>query len=162
MDPFELALTNIGAEIARAASAYEVRWTWLALRRVNPDIAAKIDRQRKLYEAAKSGRSIHELRDQGEALVRGYRKAVEVMEASMEPEDNYLVGQCPRTGWRIVIGHNPAQAQLGGEAEGCAWFTPDEVAALFAETDGAKALMSVKSAWPGATVQSVKVTGQDA
>lgn len=158
MDAFEKAIDELNAAVARAASAYEVRWSWLALRRVSPVIADKLDRQRNLYEAAKAEGSLGELREQGEALVRGYRKAVEIMEQEREPEDQYLVGQCPRTGWRIVIGHNPEQARIGGEAEGCAWFTPDEIAALFAETRGAQLLMEAKRAWPGATITAVTPT----
>jgi hypothetical protein len=156
MDPFNKTLDQLNAEIARAASAYEVRWSWLALHRVSPVIAEKLDRQRDLYNAAKASGSISELRDQGEALIRGYRKAVQVMEEEREPEDNYLVGQDPATGWRIVIGHNPAQAQLGGEAEGCAWFTPDEIAALFAESRAAKLMLEVKRAFRGSSIANVK------
>lgn len=156
MDAFDKVLSELNAEIARAASAYEVRWSWLALRRVSPVIADKLERQRELWFAAKASGSISELRAQGEGLIRGYRKAVEVLEEEREPEDNYLVGQCPQTGWRIVIGHNPAQAQLGGEAEGCAWFTPDEIAALFAESPAAKTMLEVKRAFRGSSIANVK------
>lgn len=158
MDVYERTLDEMNATIARAASAYEARWSWLALRRVDPDIAGRLDRQRKLYETAKATRSIDGVTQQGQGLCRGYRKAVEAMEAAQEPEDNYLVGQCPRTGLRIVISDNPGVAQTAGESMGCGWFSPDEIAALFADTEGARALMAVKRAWPGATIQSVTST----
>jgi hypothetical protein len=66
------------------------------------------------------------------AMCRGYAKAFQVLQAAAEPDDGYQLGQDPRTGFRVAIGHQkPAAArirELYGEA--VVWITPDEVAGI--------------------------------
>jgi hypothetical protein len=148
LTPFERRLAELTKRITDAATAFEKRWTLAALRRVNPDIAGRLGKQIDLWHAAVKLNDVGAIEKQGEAMVRGYRKAAEVLTDAQEPDDAYLVGQ-GSTGLRLVIGHSPAQA----DAEpGAIFFTPDELAELLPTFGGEafQALLKIKRAFPGA------------
>lgn len=144
------AFATMMREVTEAASAFESRWTLAALRRVNPDIGGRLHAQVALWREAATSGSAEAIDKQGGALVRGYRKAVEVMSV-VEP-DAYVVGRCPDSGFTLVIGHCPATAKEAAEAEGegAVWLTPDEVANLLPKLSGFATLAAIKRAFPGA------------
>jgi hypothetical protein len=148
--PFERKLATLTGDITEAAAAFEARWTLAGLRRTNPGIGERLVAQVELWHAAAAGGSAEAIEAQGMALVRGYRKAVEIM-STVEP-DAYVVGKCQETGFTVVIGHCPATAKHAADAEGkdAVWLTPDEVANLLPKLSGFQTIAEIKRAFPGA------------
>ena len=136
-----------------AAAAYEARWTLPALRRVDPDLAQLLDEQRTLFFAALASGDLADIREHGEAMVRGWLKAIARMAA--EPDNAYLVGVDPATGTRVAISTQRASEGRVREQHGddILFLTPDEVAAIAATIHPAAA---VKTLWPGATITQVR------
>jgi hypothetical protein len=135
---FDQTLSELCREITEAALSYERRWTNSALQRVEPEIARKLDSQRARWAKASVTGDEDEILLQGRALCRGYRKAVEVMEAANEPEDSFVLGRDPRTGFTVAIGHQKAAADRVVELHGdsVVFVSPDEVAAILAGLEG--------------------------
>lgn len=148
--PFERKLATLTGDITAVASAFEARWTMAALNRVNPEIGRRLTAQIGLWHAAASSGTAEAVEAQGNALVRGYRKAIEIM-STVEP-DAYVVGKCQETGFTVVIGHCPATAKEAAHAEGpdACWLTPDEVANLLPKLSGFNTIAAIKRAFPGA------------
>lgn len=148
--PFEQRLGALTRDITDAATAFEARWTTAALRRHHPEIGERLHAQVLLWHAAVASGATDAIERQGAAMVRGYRKAVEMM-SIVEPEA-YVVGRCPDTGLTVVIGHCPATAQAAAEAEGseAIHLTPDEVANLLPKLSGFATIAAIKRAFPGA------------
>jgi hypothetical protein len=141
-------------EVSKAAANYERRWTWAALKRVDPDIATRLFAQRDLFGRAAVTGTGDEVEVHAAALCRGYAAAVKALEAADEPDDAYLLGRDPRSGFTVAVGHQKAAADRVAELHGqsVVWVSPDEVAALFAQLRGEDALWTVKRAFPGAEV----------
>ena len=136
-------------ETAQAAMALESRWTMLALRRVDADVARRLHEQRNLFDAACFSGTEAEIADHGAALCRGYAMAVRLLEQAGEPDDAYLIGQCPVSGTKVAIGHQRAAAQRVRDLHGdrVVWLTPDECARMLSAY---QTLARVKQLWPGA------------
>jgi hypothetical protein len=76
-----------------AAVAYEARWSYAALARVDRALADRFEEQRHLYwDARRSGDRVA-LEEQAAAMVRAYDAITQAMEA--QPDDAYVVGQDP-------------------------------------------------------------------
>lgn len=146
------------AETSKAASMIERRWTKAALKRVDPDLAQRLKEQRDLFDKALVTGSAEEIEAHGGAMCRGYAVALKTLEASGEPDDSYMLGSDPRTGYRVAIGHMKAAADRVAEVHGqsVVWISPDEVAALMAGMEGFKQLAAVKQLFPGAEVIDVR------
>lgn len=141
--------------VSKAAIAFESRWARLTLHRVDPALSQKLWRQSQLFDRAREDGNIDVLEKQAGGLVRGYAAAVAVMQASGEPDDAYLIGECPMTGLRIALGHSTAVFSLpDGDRPGMPWFSPDEIATLLAtSTDPAiKFALQAKQVFAGAQV----------
>lgn len=145
------------AEVSLAASALERRWTTMALKRVDADVAQRLREQRGLFDEVCISGSADEIEGHGAAMCRGYAAAIRALEAAGEPDDAYLLGQDPRSGFRVAIGHQKAAAERVGEVCGAqtVWVTPDEVAAVLAGLEGFKALAAIKRIFPGAEIVDV-------
>jgi hypothetical protein len=143
--------------VTEAAVAFERRWTLAALKRVNPDIHHRLLEQRGLFDKAATTGTPKEIEDHGAAMVRGYAKAVSVLEAVGEPDNAYLLGQDPRTGFRVAIGEQKAAAARVVELHGRSviWITPDEVAAIIANIEAFKPIATIKRLFPGAEILDV-------
>ena len=145
------------ADTAAAASAFEARWTVQALRRVSPDIHRRLlgkDEQRDIFDRAVFDGDPDEIELQGAALCRGWRAAVKAMEAAAEPDDAYFVGMDPRTGCKVAVGPSRGSVERVQEIDGSSvtFLTPDEVATLYAATEGFKAIDAIKQRFPGAEI----------
>lgn len=140
------------AETGQSAATFERRWTWLALKRVNPELSRLFQEQRDLFDKAVITGDASEVEMHGAATCRGYAAIVKAMEAAAEPDNAYLIGQDPKTGFRIAIGHQKAAAERVVELHGksVVWTTPDELAAIMAGLESFKALASMKRLFPGA------------
>lgn len=147
---FDRKLATLTSDITDAATAFEARWTMAGLARTNPDLARRLTAQIGLWNVAAQSGSPEAVETQGSALIRGYRKAVEVM-STVEP-DAYVVGRCQETGFTVVIGHCPATAKEAAQAEGdsAVFLTPDEVANLLPKLSGFSTIAAIKRAFPGA------------
>lgn len=155
---FEARLQRLTTEITAAATAYEARWTLAALHRVDPDIHARLQRQISLWMEASRDGDEDEIVTQGEALVRGYRRAVEVMTTANESDDAYLVGKDQPSGLVIAIGHSTASAdRVAALYPEAIFVTPDEIAGLLNSLDGFGAIATMKRAWPGAIALPQKI-----
>lgn len=142
------------AEVGNAALPFEARWTWLALRRVSPDIGRRLFEQRGLFDQACLVGGDAEVAEQGAALCRGYAAAVRALEQADEPDDAYMVGFDSATGLRIAIGEQRAAVERVRELHGdrVVWVTPDECAKLLAGVEAFKLVGAVKQFFPGAEI----------
>lgn len=151
----ERALREMHAQTAEAALAFESRWTWLALRRVDADVAERLHDQRHRYTHACITGGPAEIRSEGDALCRGYRVAAQVLQDAHAVDDAYMVGRCPNTGLTIALSESAAAAARVHElyGEDVVWFTPDEIATLMASpTTLLQTTLAVKKKFPGAQV----------
>jgi len=150
----ERALRKWHAETATAALAFEARWTFLALRRVDADIAERLFEQRSRYDRACMTGTADEIEEEGAALCRGYVAAVAALQAASVEDDAYLVGRCPLTGITVAISGQRAAVVRVRELYGdeVIWLTPDEIATLVASGEQFKAIATVKRKFPGAEV----------
>lgn len=153
MTPTELA-NKWRAEVAIAAEAFEARWTVIGLRRHDHDLAVALHEQKELFAEACAIGNQNDIRDHGAALVRGYGAAVQAMEEAEIPDDSYLLGQCPTTGYKIAIGINKASLKRVVELHGqdVVWFSPDELATLAASSEAFMTVSAIKKRFPGAEV----------
>ena len=142
------------AQVATAATAFESRWTMLALRRVDADLAQRLGEQRNLFDHACITGTADEIETQGAAMCRGYAAACRALEAAGAADDAYLLGRCSRTAMVVAIGEQKAAVERVRELHGAdvVWITPDEVATLFASAEGLKMVAAVKQMFPGAEI----------
>jgi hypothetical protein len=147
------------ANVSSAASAFEGRWTMLALRRVAPTLAEDLDAQRELWHEAqflyRSRADGHdELLAQGAAMCRGYAAAVLACEDAGMEDDAYVLGRCLRTGTTVAITHQKAAGERVRELHGekVVLLSPDEVASLFGSIEALKAISAIKQRFPGAEI----------
>jgi hypothetical protein len=141
--------------VTQAALVFEARWTMAALKRVNPEVHGRLREQRSLFDQAVVTGTRAEVERHGAAMVRGWAKAVSVLEHAAEPDDAYWLGQDPGTGFRVAISYQKAAVERVRQRHGPAvvWVTPDEVAAVLAKL---KPLAAVKQKFPGAEVVEVR------
>jgi hypothetical protein len=137
--------------ITDAASAFEARWTMLALRRVDHELHEALREQQGLYYEATMHGAPGDVATQGRALVRGYAAAVNAMEQAGHHNDAYLVGR--HNGVVVVISDQKAvQSRLvdiASNGERAILMSPDEVALLMGSLEG---LSMIKQLFPGAEV----------
>jgi len=153
------------AEVAIAATAFEARWTWLALCRVDATLAQRLREQRDLFDAAMATGTGDKVEEQGAAMCRGYQAACGALERAGVPDDAYVLGSDPVTGQRVAIGAQKAAAARVKQVYGDAvpWMSTDEVAALvgLASADAMAFVNEVKKLFPGAVVTGIrKITDQ--
>jgi hypothetical protein len=74
----------IGA-VSEAAVPFESRWTWAALKRVDPDIHRRLREQLDLFDHAVDAGSTADIELHGAATCRGYMTAFQVLEGAAEP-----------------------------------------------------------------------------
>jgi hypothetical protein len=151
------------AEVQRAALTFESRWTILALKRHDPELAEKVHDQRNLFTEACIRGAPEDIEMHGESMLKGYLIASKALEAAQVHDDAYQIGECPNTGTRVVIG--PCKGSLtrvrelhdsNDALEKAIHLTPDEVATLFGSIEALKRLAQVKRQWPGVEVTGVK------
>lgn len=154
----EQAMRRWHLEVSSAASIFERRWTRHALKRVDGVLAQRLQEQRDLFDKALVTGTASEIEAHGAAMCRGYAVATKTMETSGEPDDSYVLGADPRTGFRVAIGNQKAAAERVAEIEGqpVVWISADEVAAMMAGLEGFKQLAAVKKLFPGAEVIDVR------
>ena len=152
-DRFERRLVKLTREITAAAVVYEARWTLAALRRVDPGLGARLDRQIALWGEASREGDEEDVLEQGEALCRGYAKAYEIMGAAGVEDDAYHVGRDDDL--ILAIGPSIASAERVREVlgESAVFLTPDEAAGLLRSLGGFETIAAIKRAWPGAVVE---------
>jgi hypothetical protein len=88
--------------------AVEARWTFLALLRVDADIAERLFEQRSRFNRACVTGTADDIEQEGAALCRGYAAAVAALQAARVEDDPYLVGRCSLTGTTVAIGAHRA------------------------------------------------------
>jgi hypothetical protein len=144
--------------VSEAAIPFESRWTWAALKRIDRDVHDRLRDQCTLFDCALVTGSVADIEVHGAAMCRGYTKAFQVLESAAEPDDAYQLGQDPRTGFCIAIGHQKAAADRVREVHGEAvvWITPDEVAALMANVEAFKPIDTLKRLFPGAEILDLR------
>lgn len=154
----EQAMRRWHLEASSAASIFERRWTRHALKRVDGVLAQKLHEQRGLFDKAMLTGTAAEIEAQGAAMCRGYAAATKAMEQSGEPDDAYFVGQDPKSGFRVAIGHQRAAADRVSELHGqnVVWVSADEVAEIMASLQGFKAINAVKQFFPGSEVVDIR------
>jgi hypothetical protein len=137
--------------VTAASSAFEARWTMLALKRVDGELYDALQEQQSLYYEATVQGSADDIKAHGEALVRGYAEAVFTMEQAEHPDDAYLIGR--HNGVVVVISNQKAVqtklVDLAATGERAILISPDEVALLLGSIEG---LLTIKQLFPGAEV----------
>jgi len=139
-------------KVSDAAVPFEARWTEAALRRIDPELHARFQRQRALFNAALERGTLNEVAGHGAAMVRGYLAVFTAMQAACATDDAYQLGRGPK-GLTIAIGPKPCCArvqELYGDA--VQWFSPDELATIIELDARLKALADVKRVFPGAEI----------
>jgi len=146
------ALSHWRRQVSDAALALESRWTMNALRRVDAELARRLHEQIGLFDQACITGGDDEIALHGAATCRGYSAAVAAL--GNEPDDAYLIGEDPATGFRVAIGDQRAAADRVRELHGSSvvWVTPDEVAKVMASVEQFKAIAVVKQFFPGAAM----------
>jgi hypothetical protein len=148
-DEYEVCVAWQG-KVSDAALPFEARWTEAALRRIDPDLYARFQRQRELFNTAVESGTVDEVTKHGAAMVRAYVAVFTVMQAAGAPDDAYQIGRSP-SGLMIAIGPRPCCARVqelyGNNVQ---WFSPDEIAAIIDMDARFKALADVKRVFPGA------------
>lgn len=141
-------------EVSSAAALLESRWTGLALRRVDPELARRLHEQRGLFDEACFAGAASEIEEQGSAMCRGYAAAVRALTQADAPDDAYMLGSDPVSGCKVAVGlQKAALARVRSvHGEDVIWITPDEVAALMASVEAFKFVGAVKQFFPGAEV----------
>jgi hypothetical protein len=153
--PLETVAEQMMRKIGEHACLYESRWTLTALRRVDPELHEAFEEQRTMFhKAALFGDSDDNIREQGEAMCRGWLAVIKRMEEAGTQEDAIMLGQDIATGTTIAIGNQRAAEARVIEQHGSnvVFLTPDEVAAMFA---GLQGVAKVKALWPGAEITRV-------
>lgn len=140
--------------VTAASSAFEARWTMLALKRVDRDLHDALREQQALYYEAHMHGTPTDIGTQGQALARGYAAAVHAMEQSGHHNDAYLVGR--HNGVVVVISDQKAVqgrlADIASTGERAILISPDEVALLMGSIEGLSTLAAIKKLFPGAEV----------
>jgi hypothetical protein len=156
----DAAIRKWVSAVRDAARAFEARWTWAALKRVDPDVHGRLVEQRNIFDRVVVTGMAAEVETHGAALCRGYAKAVQALDAAAERDDAYLLGQDPRSGFRVAIGEHKATAERVRELHGqsVVWVTPDEVAALLAGLHGIDQIAEVKRLFAGAEILDVRAS----
>ena len=141
-------MTSPYRQVADAASAFESRWTLRALKRVDPELAALLSEQERLWGEALVTGSEAEIEEQTAAMCRGWAKVTARMQD--EPDDAYLIGMAPN-GLKVAIGNQRAAMARVREMHGEAviFVTPDECATMLAAQ---QELAKIKGAFPGAEI----------
>lgn len=134
------------------------RWTLASLARIDRALYdALIDQRNMLDELRVTGtdadRRAHEA-----SMARGWQRAIQVMESAREPDNAYVVGRCPKTGFLIAISEQRPSAKRVRElhGEGIIWTSPDEIASIFASIENFKPIAAIKRMFPGAEVLDVR------
>jgi|KBSMisStaDraftv2_1062788.scaffolds.fasta_scaffold251922_2 hypothetical protein len=137
-----------------AAAGFEARWTVIGLRRHDHDLAVALHEQKELFAEACAVGDMNEIKVHGASLVRGYAAAVRAMEAAEIPDDSYVLGVCPTTGFKVAIGTQKASQARVVELHGqdVVWVSPDEVATLMASSEAFMTVAAIKRKFPGAEV----------
>lgn len=138
--------------VADAAAAYERRWMLASLKRVNPDLAARLAEQRSLTDRAFAVGTPEDVDLHAPAMVRGWKAAVKAMEEANASDDAYLVGRDPKTGFTVAISNQRPSAERVNEVLGkkAVFVSPDEVAAILGGLEQFKAIAAIKQMFPGA------------
>jgi hypothetical protein len=137
--------------VTKAATAFEARWTKLALKRVDPELSLALQEQIELYFEACIDGAQEDIKRHGEALARGYASAVMAMETARYHDDAYLIGR--HNGVVVVISDQKAVqsklVDLASSGERAVLMSPDEVALLMGSLEG---ISTIKQLFPGAEV----------
>jgi hypothetical protein len=154
----DAAIRKCMAAVSEAATPFESRWTWGGLHRVDPDVHRRLIEQRNLLNKAMVTGTAAEIEMHGAAMCRGYAKAVQVLVQAAAPDDAYMLGQDPRSGFRVAIGEQQAAAERVRELHGqtVIWITPDEVATIVANLEAFKPIVAIKRMFPGAEILDVR------
>jgi hypothetical protein len=144
-------------EVCAAAAAFESRWTWLSLMRVNKNFAGRLRAQLDLYDVAMApGGSVDDIEAHAAAMCRGYVAACRVMERAGAPDDAYQLGSDPNSGTRVAIGIQKAatvRVELLQGQSNVIWISPDEVAVMIASSvDTGMFIATVKRTFPGSVM----------
>lgn len=148
-------VTQLMAMVSAAAMPYESRWTVRALRRIDAELYKLLLEQQGLYhEALVTQDDMRQVKEQAEAMCRGWAAATRRMETSSEPDDAYMLGLDSKTGTKVAIGNAKHASERVRQVHGedVIWFTPDEVAAMAAGLESIKGIAAVKAMWPTAEV----------
>ena len=153
MTPTQLA-NKWRIETSAAAESFESRWTMIGLRRHDPDLAIALHEQRELFHEACAIGDVRDIVDHGAALVRGYEAVTRAMEEAQIPDDSYVLGQCPTTGFKVAVALNKHAVGRVRELHGqdVVMVSADEVATLMASSQAFMTVAAIKKKFPGAEV----------
>jgi hypothetical protein len=141
--------------VSEAALLFERRWTMLALRRVNPELATLLFEQQQLFNQECVTGQPADIALHGESLCRGYAAVVRMMEAAGKngeavEDDAYMLGSDPVSGLKVALDSSRRRAGRVVEIHGAKtiWVTPDEVAAITGSAPF-RAIAAAERSFPG-------------
>ena len=150
-------VTKWSSEITTAALTFESRWTRAALARTEPGLARRLAEALDLWRAAVDERDEDRIQEYGPMVCRGYSKCVDHMCGLGVPEDAYLFGKCPETGFIVAIGSKASAARVSALRPGTPHYTPDEIAMLLALPE-LSLVNRVMARFPGAEIVETRTS----
>jgi hypothetical protein len=153
----DTALRRWPPRVTEAALAFEARWTRNTLRRVDPDLADRFDRQTRLYLEAVEDGTAEQIETHGAGLCRAYAVCAARLQDARADDDAYLIGQADDV--TVAIGDARAAIDRVKEKFGrdVVFVTPDEVAEMLAKLP---ALSEVKRVFSGAEIVEIRKSGR--
>jgi hypothetical protein len=141
-------------ETSSAAEQFEARWTMIALRSLDLELAIALHEQKELFHEACVTGETRDIIDQGAALVRGYAACARALEEAQIPDDSYVLGSCPTTGFKVAVALNKYAGKRVRDLHGqdVVMVTADEVATLMASSQAFLTIGAIKRKFPGAEV----------
>lgn len=143
------------AKESAAAAVFESRWTLRALARVDPELRQNLKEQSDMFREALLLGEDEEIKEQGDAMCRGWAAAIQRMVQAEEPDDSYILGSDTKSGIQVAVsGKLSSRARVRDvHGERVIFLTADEVAAMFV---GLQRIAEVKALWPGAEITEVR------
>lgn len=140
-------------KVNKAAAMYETRWTMDALYRAAPDLHEAIEDQQSMFHEILVTGDDNEIAEHGDAMCRGWAKAIETMEKSGIANDAYHIGQFGEV--TVAIGRQKHMPEFIREqyGEDVVWINPREVAAMYFQI---RHVNDVKRLWPDAEIVEVR------
>jgi hypothetical protein len=146
---------------SEAAQAFEARWTFALLKRVEPDLAQRLLHQREVFREACISGTNSDVARHGTGVTRGYAVAIKAMEDAGEGDDAYQVGYDERSGLGVAVGRGKAPALRVKKLYPAAiYLTVDEVAILLGRVASLKPIVATKRQWPGCEILGDPIIGE--
>ncbi len=99
----ERVVQKMWQQVNDAKAKFEGRWMMLSLHRVDEELYKDLMDQIDIFDQETITGTAEDIEEHGEATLRGFAAATKAMEKAALHDDAYMLGQCPMTGFKIVV-----------------------------------------------------------